>query len=82
MSTHPRRRSSAGQASLIVIVGSMLLVAVLVALYMRSAGQQGAKDGPAASALDAAKRQAASFEDQQQKRLQEMDRQTADQTAK
>ena len=63
---------SDGFASLAAIVVAMLIVFVLIVLYLRSNAPGGAKGGPAGSALDAARKQAQSFEDQQKKRLEQM----------
>ena len=63
---------SGGFASLAAIVVAMLIVFVLIVLYLRSNVPGGVKGGPAGSALDAAKKQAQSFDDQQKKRLEQM----------
>jgi hypothetical protein len=66
------KHRSHGFASLAAIVVAMLIVFVLIVLYLRTYTPGGAKGGPAGSALDAARKQAQSFEDQQKKRLEQM----------
>jgi cytochrome oxidase Cu insertion factor (SCO1/SenC/PrrC family) len=66
------KAESDGFASLAAIVVAMLIVFVLIVLYLRSNATGGAKGGPAGSAIDAAKAQAQNFEDQQKKRLEQM----------
>jgi hypothetical protein len=50
----------------------MLIVFVLIVLYLRTYTPGGAKGGPAGSALDAAKKQAQNFEEQQKRRIEQM----------
>ena len=66
---------SAGFGSVVVIAVSMLLTLVLVMLYMRTFLPTGPKGGPAGGALEAAKRQAQNFEEQQKRHLEDMNRQ-------
>jgi hypothetical protein len=66
------KHGSDGFASLAAIVIAMLIVFALVVLYVRTNAPGGAKGGPAGSALDAARKQAQSVEDQQKKRLEQM----------
>ncbi len=66
------KRGPGGFASLAAIVVGMLIVFVLIVLYLRTYTPGGAKGGPAGSALDAAKKQAQNFEEQQKKRLEQM----------
>jgi hypothetical protein len=66
------KRGPGGFASLAAIVVAMLIVFVLIVLYLRTYTPGGAKGGPAGSALDAARKQAQNFEEQQKKRLEQM----------
>ena len=66
------KRESDGFASLASIVVGMLIVFVLIVLYLRTYTPGGAKGGLAGSALDAAKKQAQNVEEQQKKRLEQM----------
>jgi hypothetical protein len=50
----------------------MLIVFILIVLYVRAFAPGNAKGGPPATALDAARKQAQNFEDQQKKRLEQM----------
>jgi hypothetical protein len=66
------KHGSDGFASLAATVVAMLIVFVLIVVYLRTNTPGGAKGGPAGTALDAAKKQAQNFEDQQNKRLEQM----------
>jgi hypothetical protein len=66
------RLGSRGFGSLAAIVVGMLIVFILIVLYVRAFAPGNAKGGPPATALDAARKQAQNFEDQQKKRLEQM----------
>ncbi len=67
----PRHRNH-GFASLAAIVVGMLIVFALTVLYLRAFAPAGPKGGPPGTALDAARSQAQNFEEQQKKRLEQM----------
>lgn len=59
--------------SFVSLIVSLLIVFALLAIYLKQATPDGAKGGPPATALDAARRQAQNFEAEQKKRLEQMD---------
>lgn len=65
-------RGARGSGSLAAIVVGMLLIFVLIVLYLRAFTPSGPKGGPAGSALEAARKQAQNFEEEQRKRLEAM----------
>ena len=69
---------SAGFGSVVVIAVSMLITLVLIMLYMRTFLPAGPKGGPAGGALEAAKRQAQNFEEQQKRHIEDMNRQVGE----
>ena len=68
---------SPGFGSVVVIAVSMLITLVLVVLYLRAFLPTGPKGGPAGGALEAAKRQAQNFEEQQKRHIDDLNRQLA-----
>ena len=70
MNTRQRSRQ-AGFGSLVAIVISMLIAFALITLYLRTATSPGSKDGPIGT-LDAVKKQAKGFEEQQNRRLEDL----------
>ncbi len=70
-----RRATRIGPSGLsfVSLVVSLLIGFVLIALYLKAFSPAGAKGGLQGSALEAARKQAENFEEQQKKRLKEMD---------
>jgi hypothetical protein len=75
MSRRQRSREG-GFGSLVVVVISMLIAYALITLYLREFTPSGPKGGPAGT-LDAVRKQAQSFEEQQRKRFEELQREAA-----
>jgi hypothetical protein len=70
------RRNPLGQASLIVMVISMLIAFALIASYLRTSTSTGDKGGPVGT-LDAVKQKANEFEEQQRRHMEELQREVA-----
>lgn len=59
--------------SFVSLAVSLLIAFALLAIYLKQVTPDGTKNGPPATALDAARRQAQNFEAEQKKRLEQMD---------
>ncbi|MBI2962694.1 MAG: hypothetical protein HYY35_02975 [Deltaproteobacteria bacterium] len=59
--------------SFVSLLLSLLIGFALMALYLKAHAPVGPQDTPQGSALDAARKQARGFEEQQERRLREMD---------
>ena len=66
------RITKGGFGSLVAIVLSLLITFALMVLYLRNFVPRGPKGGPQGTALEAARNQAKAFEEQQKKRLEQM----------
>lgn len=65
-------RPSVSGLGAITVVISLLITLLLLVFYLRASVSGGPKGSPPATALEAAKRQAQVFEEQQRKRLEQM----------
>jgi hypothetical protein len=72
-----RFRATAGWGAIGVII-SMLIVLVLVMLYLKGSGPGAAPGGPPTAALEATKRRAQEFQEQQKKHFEDLQRQLAE----
>jgi len=67
-----RRIIEGGAGSFVAVVISLLISFVLIVLYLRTFMPRGPAGGPEGSAVEAARNQAKAFEEQQKKRLEQM----------
>ena len=71
------RRQQAGMGAIGMII-SMLIVLALAMLYLKNSAPGQAKGGPPTTALDATKRRAQEFEEQQKKHFDDLQRELAE----
>jgi hypothetical protein len=72
-----RLHDPAGWGAIGVII-SMLIVLALAMLYLKGSGPGSPQGGPPTAALEAAKRRAQEFQEQQRKHLEELQQQLAE----